>query len=167
MKNVGECLSSQHAKDKSERQQLFIKILRIFFFLAHQGLPLRGDGSEDDSNYIRLLKLRAIDDPRINKWCQKKSDKYTSPAIQNEILKIMALKITQKIGESLQGSDYFTIMADETTDASNKEQVVICVRWVDNNFEAHEEFIGMHEVDSINATTLSASARIRTQQIIW
>ena len=26
--------------------------------------------------------------------------------------------------------------------------------WVDNNFEAHEEFIGMHEVDSTDASTL-------------
>ena len=45
-------------------------------------------------------------------------------------------------------------MADKSTDVSNKEWVVICMRWVDNNFEAHEEFIGMHEVDSIDASTL-------------
>ena len=45
-------------------------------------------------------------------------------------------------------------MAEETTDASNKEQVVICMCWVDNNFKAHEKFIGMHEVDSIDASTL-------------
>ena len=154
MKDVGECLSSQHAKEKSERRQLFMKILQNIAFLAHQGLPLRGDGSEDDSNYIQLLNLRAIDDPRIIEWLQKRSDKYTSPVIQNEILKIMALKIIQKIAKSLQGSDFFTIMADETTDASNKEQVVICMRWVDNNFEAQEEFIGMHEVDSTDASTL-------------
>ena len=66
----------------------------------------------------------------------------------------MALKIIQKIAQSLQGSDFLTIMADETTNAANKEQVVICMQWVDNNFEAHEEFIGIHEVDSIDASTL-------------
>ena len=67
MKDVGECLSSQHAKEKSERRQLFMKILQNIAFLAHQGLPLRGDGSEDDSNYIQLvgysklyLKLKLI-----------------------------------------------------------------------------------------------------------
>ena len=154
MKDVGECLSSQHAKEKSERRQLFMKILQNIAFLAHQGLPLRGDGSEDNSNYIQLLNLRAIDDPQITEWLHKRSVKYTSPAIQNEILKIMALKIIRKIAVSLQGSDFFTIMAGETSDASNKEQVVICIRWVDNDFEAHEEFIGMHVVDSIDASTL-------------
>ena len=66
----------------------------------------------------------------------------------------MALKIIRKIAVSFQDSVFFTIMADETTDASNKEQVVICMRRVDNDFEAHEEFIGMHVVDSIDASTL-------------
>lgn len=104
-----------------------MKILQNIAFLAHQGLPLRGDGNEDDSNYIQLLNLRAIDDPRIIEWLQKRSDKYTSSVIQNEILKIMALKVIQKIAKFLQGSEFFTIMADETADASNKEQVVICL----------------------------------------
>ena len=66
----------------------------------------------------------------------------------------MGLKVIQKIAKLLKDSDFFTIMADETTDASNKEQVIICMRWVDNNFEAHEEFIGIHEVDSTDASIL-------------
>ena len=32
-------------------------------------------------------------------------------------------------------------MVDETTDISNRKQVVVCIRWMDNSFEAHEEFI--------------------------
>ena len=35
-------------------------------------------------------------------------------------------------------------MADETTDTSNHEQVVICIRWVSKNFEVHEEFMGLY-----------------------
>ena len=58
MKGVGECLLSQHAKEKSERRQLFMKILQNIAFLAYQGLPLRGDGSEDNLNYIYMLNLR-------------------------------------------------------------------------------------------------------------
>ena len=34
-------------------------------------------------------------------------------------------------------------MADEVTDSSNKEQVVICFRSVDEQFEAHEDFVGL------------------------
>ena len=48
---------------------------------------------------------------------------------------------------------------DETTDSSNKEQAVICIRWVNKDFEANEEFLGLHEVESTNATSLMAMIR--------
>ena len=101
-----------------------------------------------------MLNFRAIDNARINESLQKRTDKHTSHALQNEILKVMVLKIIQKIAESLQGNDFFTIMADKTIDVFNKEQVVICMRWVDSNFEVQEEFIGMHYFDFIDASTL-------------
>ena len=45
-------------------------------------------------------------------------------------------------------------MVDETSDVSNKEQVVIWFRWVDSKLEAHEVFIGLYEVDSTEAAVL-------------
>ncbi len=47
-------------------------------------------------------------------------------------------------------------MVDKTTDASNREQVVLCIRWVDANFEIHEDFIGLFMVDAIDADTITA-----------
>ena len=38
-------------------------------------------------------------------------------------------------------------MTDEVTDSSNKEQLVICLRWVDSELNAHEEFIGLYNAD--------------------
>ena len=32
-------------------------------------------------------------------------------------------------------------MVDETTDLSNTEQMVLCLRYVDDNLEVHEELI--------------------------
>ena len=37
-------------------------------------------------------------------------------------------------------------MEDETADVSNKEQVAVCIRWVDENLCAHEDFVGMKPV---------------------
>ena len=34
-------------------------------------------------------------------------------------------------------------MADESSDISNVHQFVICIHWVDNMLEPHEEFIGL------------------------
>ena len=47
-------------------------------------------------------------------------------------------------------------MVDETTDISNKEQVVVCFRWVDNHLVAHEEFIGLYQIESTQSEMLLA-----------
>ena len=40
------------------------------------------------------------------------------------------------------------------TDSLNTEQVVVCIRWVDDKFEAHEDFVGLHNVGDITAATI-------------
>ena len=47
-------------------------------------------------------------------------------------------------------------MADETADVSNKEQLVICIRWVDESFVVHEDFIGMHPLERTTADQVAA-----------
>ena len=88
-----------------------------------------------------------------------KTDKYTSPVIQNEIIKIMGLKVAQTISGNLQATSFYTIMADETTDCANKEQFVVCFCWVDSELEVHEDFVGLRDVKSTDAETLSAELK--------
>ena len=45
-------------------------------------------------------------------------------------------------------------MADEAADCSSNEQLVICFRWVDKGFDAHEDFIGIDNVDNIKTDSL-------------
>ena len=47
-------------------------------------------------------------------------------------------------------------MADEVTDVSNKEQVVICLRHANQDLEVSEEFIGLYHVHSIKSDVLVA-----------
>ena len=152
--DVGEMLSSAHSEQKKANREYLLKVIQNVRFLARQGLPLRGDGKAEDSNFVQLLYLRGQDDPSILHYLQKKTDKYSSHQIQNELLHVMALKVTREIASVIRTANYYTLMADEVTDASNREQVVICIRWVDEEFQAHEEFIGLHKVDSIAANVL-------------
>ena len=57
-------------------------------------------------------------------------------------------------------------MADETTDTSNKEQVVIVLRHVDSDFEVHEDFIGLYVVGSINSKTLTSVIKDTIQRLM-
>jgi len=50
---------------------------------------------------------------------------------------------------------YFAMEADEVPDTSNKEQLALCLRWVDSRFEAHEDFVGLYHVDDITTDTIA------------
>ena len=66
----------------------------------------------------------------------------------------MALKILCEVVLSIHSTPFVTIIMDETTDASNAEQVVICLHWVDGNLEAHEELIGLYEIACTESSAL-------------
>ena len=80
--------------------------------------------SEENSNFDQLLKLRARENPEIIEWLGKRDEKYTSPEIQNELLETMALGMMRQISANIQNVTFFTIMADETADVSNRERLV-------------------------------------------
>lgn len=50
-------------------------------------------------------------------------------------------------------------MVDETTDVSNKEQLTIVIRWIDEQFEASEEFLGMYYLQSTTAESIVAAIK--------
>ena len=47
------------------------------------------------------------------------------------------------MAENIQTVDLYSIMCDEATDFKNVSELVVCLRWVDDELEAHDEFIGM------------------------
>ena len=140
--HVGEMLSSAHTAEKNKNQQCPITIAENIWFLARQGIALRRDGNKSDSNFIQVLHLRTVDQPQLLPWLEYKIDKYTSLQVQNEILTVIHT-VFWIISKTIQVARYFSIMADEVTDSLNKEQVVICFRRVDEQFEAHEDFVGL------------------------
>ena len=44
----------------------------------------------------------------------------------------MANKINREMADKIRQAKYFAVMADGVTDTSNREQVVVCMRWVDD-----------------------------------
>ena len=154
--DVSDMLSKQAAAEKQKNRQYLLKVLSSIRFLARQGLPLRGEGNDTDSNLHQLLVLRGEDHPSIHEFLGRQQLKYTSHDVQNELLSIMAQQILRRIAEQIQSAIFFTIMVDETTDCSNREQVVLVFRWVGEDLAPHEEFIGLHLTSSIAATALVA-----------
>ena len=63
-------------------------------------------------------------------WLKRKENIYTSPQVQNEIIKIVGLQVIRNIAIDIHNSPFVTVMADETTDASNREQYTVIIRFV-------------------------------------
>ena len=61
----------------------------------------------------------------MDEWLKKKTDKYTSHDIQNELLKIMAQHVLRSIAVQIQDSRFVTVMIDETTDVATKSRLLL------------------------------------------
>lgn len=79
---------------------------------------------------------------------KRKENVYT---IQNEVIKLVGIHLLRDMAEEFRTSPFLTIVADETMDVSNVEQVTLFIRWVTDNLQVHEDFLGLYSVTSINA----------------
>ena len=154
--HVGVLLSEQYGMEMAKNRRMLLKILNAIRFLARQALALRGHYDDSDGNLYQLLKLQAGDHQELAEWLQRKVSRYTSPEIQNDLIKVMATHVLRKISEKLHKSPFITIMVDETTDITNQEQVTVVMRRIDEAFAVYEEFLGLYAVSCINAETLLA-----------
>ena len=125
--------------------------------LGRQGIPFQGD--EGNDNFSLMLLLRGKDDPEVAKRVLNNTDpklkKYTHDQYQNELIDIMAKHVLRLKLSEIHQSMFLGLMAGEYTDVSKKEQVTICLRWVNRKeFKVQEDFIGFYEVDNIQRTTI-------------
>ena len=83
--------------------------------------------------------MKAEEDPNLAEWLKRKENVYTSPDIQNEVIKVMGHQVLRDIAADLQASSFLTVMADETTDSLNHDQVTLIFRLVTKDLQVHEE----------------------------
>ena len=52
------------------------------------------------------------------------------------------------------GSNFFSMIADGYTDINNYEQLTICLQWIDDTLEEHEDFLGIYLIPDIASDTV-------------
>ena len=159
--DIGKKISNEYREKEEQNQRCFLIIIEYIRVFARQGLALRGDqteGNQSDgdhvaefnSNFHQFLLVEAKRNPDFALWMKKKTDKFTSPTMQNEIIEIIAMEILRDVVGDIKSANFYSIMADESCDVSNTEQLSFGVRYV-KNFEAFECFVGLHEVENTSA----------------
>ena len=68
--------------------------------------------------------------------------------MQNQLIECAGKVISNKLVEEIKESGVFAILADESTDFSNKEQLALIIRFIDRNNEIREEFLKFIYMDS-------------------
>ncbi|KAK9749637.1 hypothetical protein RND81_02G140000 [Saponaria officinalis] len=152
-----------HVEVKSDyriRLETSIEALR---FLCLQGLAARGHKESDQSlnqgNFLELLKLMAKRNSNVARVVLEKTPgncTLTSSQIQKDIVSAFAKETTKKIIEELDGS-FFAILADESADISDKEQMALCLRYVDKMGKVKERLLGIVRVGDTTSLTLKAA----------
>ena len=82
-----------------------------------------------------------------------------SSTSQNEILKLLCLKLLRKIASDTAITGCYSTLADEATDTSNSQQIVVCIRWVTKDIEVKEDFIGLVLLERAQADVIAAAIK--------
>jgi hypothetical protein len=148
--SISSKVSSHFKKVQQERRSNLMKELKAVRFLLRQGLPMRGH-LDEEGNLHHLLK-QCFD---AYEWLD--NGMYLSHDVVNEIIDIMSQNILRSVLCEIRQALFYAILADEVRDLSNREQLVLCIRWLNEDYEVFEEPMGLIQLtDSKASTILSA-----------
>lgn len=153
---INHKLQQELYETSKKRKQSLLNQLRVLRSLLRQGLPIRNDHA-GGSNLCVILDQVASESAWI------KEGKYQSPLIVNEQIGIMAHRVLWSLLGDMLPQHWYSLLADETRDVSNREQLVLCIRWVSESYEINEDAVGLVQLENTTAETIykrcSTSAR--------
>lgn len=118
-------------------------IVETILLCGRQELALRGHrdsgtidtnslcSEKNEGNFRALLRYRSQGDEELKNMLDGGGKiKYLSPLLQNELISSCNNVIKEKLVAEINEAKYFSVLADETCDISNVEQISLCVRYV-------------------------------------
>ena len=91
-------------------------------------------------------------DPQLKLWLERQQS-FVSKDVQNEISNLYSYEVLSTILSKIRGRK-FSIMADATTDLSKQEQFSLCLRYVNDELQVVESFVGFYELSLTERGTL-------------
>ncbi|XP_037683692.1 zinc finger MYM-type protein 1 [Choloepus didactylus] len=164
---------SIHSKQVEGNKKYLKFIIENILFLGKQCLLLQGNdqsvSSVNKGNFLELLEIRAKDKgEEIFRLMNSQVEFFNSTQIQNEIIEIIKTEMLQDIVNEINVSSAFSIICDETTDSTTKEQFSVCVRYPQKTSKAiliKERFLGFLDTEDISGTNLHKIIKTYLQHI--
>ena len=89
---------------------------------------------------------------------------YLRWRVQNQIISLMGDAIQKQILSDISQCKYFSILADETTDVNQTEQISLSVRFVKDT-QVHEEFLCFVPISSTTSKDLASMVLTQLSQL--
>ena len=144
------------SKQVSDNQKITLEWIRTVLtsvvYLARQGMAFRGH-KDSEGNLNQLLLTRCRDNPQLLSWFNKTTN-FTSHQVIEEMLQMLSHAILRVLRDKIKESVTFSIMVDGTQDLTGDEQESICIRFVDEELNAYEVFIGFYSPDKTTGEAL-------------
>ena len=158
--SIDQQLNSERSKWVAENCTKLRSIAATVIFCGRQGIALRGyhdDGpvvqTETEVNYGNfqaLLQFHIDAGDTVFKehlYTASRNATYTSKEVQNEMIGVCGDIIRNKILQRIRNAQFFSVIADEATDAASDEQLSISIRFVENGMPL-EKFLCFHKCKS-------------------
>ena len=90
-------------------------------------------------------------------------NKYLSHDIMNKQIEMIGKSLLHVILENVRKCTppWYSLIGDKATDVANREQFNLSIRWVDNNYEIHEDPLGVFWLPNTTADTLVKDILVR------
>lgn len=142
---------AQHNAVVKKNREILLRLINAVCFLGKQEMAFRGhsESAESDNrgNYIEYLySLSEFDNMLANHLESSTVFRGTSPAIQNDLILAVSEVMMNNIKAEIGVTPFVAIIVDETSDCSNQSQLSTVLRYVDQNGDAQERFLGFTNV---------------------
>ena len=164
--NVATMLDSQVQRTIDCNLKVIESLFKVAILCGKQGLAMRGHRDDrvqwedeceslNEGNFIQLVRFCAETDEVLADHLSNcpRNARYTSKTIQNELIQVAGGKIRTEILEEVKQAKFYSIIADEVTDVSNKEELSLVIRYVHEE-QVREVFVDFVEVERITGQVL-------------
>jgi hypothetical protein len=153
--SVKQQLSRSYNEKVKRNMAALESIVKTLILCGRQNLAIRGK-TDDRSNFMALLEFRAEHDVSLREHMKSapNNSQYLSHRIQNELIHLIGVQLQETILRPCREAPFFSLIIDETTDVSVKEQVSFIILFVSSDGLRHEEFIGFEETADTTGETL-------------
>ena len=148
---IDVCMNRASQKIIEDNRRKLIPIIETVILCGRQNFALRGHRDDatnwdkgNPGNFQSSLNYRIKGGDTVLKDHFERAPKnatYRSKSVQNELIQCCAGFIRNKLTTEIKKAKYFSVLADEARDCSNKEQMSFIIRFVDENDEIREEFL--------------------------